>query len=225
MTIAVQPTRIVNAVNQEIRKFEKTDRDRIRKIATSTVTGYPRSDLQLVADLLTNYYIIYEPEHLLVAEVDGRVVGYLSGCFNGSRCRWIKGTRVIPKAIFGALVRGEIGWKEVRYLGSFIYVTIHSGLRNAPPSGYPAHFHINISEGWRGKGLGRKLATEFISMLEEAGVSGVHVRVRQNARRASRFFRSLGFTRENGYPILVAEEGKFRTSRSIIYKKKIDDSA
>ncbi|MBS3735629.1 MAG: GNAT family N-acetyltransferase [Candidatus Bipolaricaulota bacterium] len=173
---------------------------------------------------MTNYYLNYEPEHLLIAEVEGQVVGYLSGCFNGSRCRWIKSTRVIPKAIVKALFRREIGWKEVRYLGSFIYVTTHGGLRNAPPSGYPAHFHINISEGSRGKGLGTELANEFISMLREAEVRGVHVRVRQNDRRASRFFRSLGFTRETGYPILVAEGNEFRTSRSIIYKKRINDS-
>lgn len=210
-------------MNPEIRKFKDTDRDAIRKIATSTVTGYPRSDLQLVADLLTNYYINYEPEHLLVAEAEGRVVGYLSGCFDGSYCRWIKSTRVIPKAIVKALVRGEVGWKEVRYLGSFIYVTMHGGLRNTPPTGYPAHFHINIAEGSRGKGLGTRLADEFLSMLKDSGVSGVHVRVRQNDRRASKFFRSLGFARENGYPILVAEEDKFRTSRSIIYTKKLND--
>lgn len=225
MTIAAQPTRLVYAVNPEIRKFKETDRDKVRKIATSTVTGYPRSDLKLVADLLTNYYVNYEPEHLLVAESEGRVVGYLSGCFNGTRCRWIKSTRVIPKAIVKALFRGEIGWREVRYLGSFIYVTMHGGLRNAPPAGYPAHFHINVLEDWRGMGLGTKLASEFLSMLEESGVSGVHVRVRKNARRASRFFRSLGFTRENGYPILVAEGDEFRTSRSIIYKKNINDGA
>lgn len=208
----------------EIRKFKDTDRDEIRKIATSTVTGYPRSDLQLVADLLTNYYVNYEPEHLLVAEANDRVVGYLSGCFNSSRCRWIKGTRVIPKAIVKALLRSEVGWKEVRYLGSFIYVTLHGGLRNAPPSGYPAHFHINIAEDWRGKGLGSRLANEFLSMLNQSGVSGVHVRVRQNDRRASRFFRSIGFKREGGYPTLIAEGNTFRTSRSIIYTKKINGS-
>lgn len=216
------PARLYTNVNSEIRKFKKTDRNSVRNIANSTATGYPRSDLQLVADLLTNYYVDYEPEHLLIAQVEGEVVGYLSGCFNGSRCRWIKGTRVIPKAVVKALLRGEIGWKEVRYLGSFIYVAMHSGLRNAPPSGYPAHFHINIAEDWRGEGLGTRLANEFLSMLKESGVSGVHVRVRKNNRRASKFFRSLEFTREKGYPILVAEEDGFRTSRSIIYTKKIN---
>lgn len=208
-------------MKQLIRKFKSTDREQVRTIATSTATGYPRSDLQLVADLLTEYYVTYEPEHMLIAEVEGEVIGYLSGCFNSARCRWIKGTRVIPKATIKALFRSEVGWSEVRYLGSFVYVTAHGGLRSSPPSGYPAHFHVNIAEGWRGQGMGTELVKKFLSMLRNNGVTGVHVRVRRNARRASRFFRSLGFTRENGYPVLVAEENKFRTSRSIIYTKKI----
>ena len=206
----------------EIRKFRDTDRDEVRGIATSTATGYPRSDLQLVADLITEYYLSYEPEHLLVAEVDGNVVGYLSGCFDSARCRWLKGTRVIPSAIIKALARGEVGWGEVRYLGSFIYVAVHGGVRSTPPKGYPAHFHVNVAEGWRGEGIGSRLAEEFLNILSHNGISGVHVRVRRNARRASRFFRSLGFTRENGYPVLVAEENEFRTSRSIIYVKDLD---
>jgi len=208
-------------VKPEIRRFKDTDRDKVRGIATSTATGYPRSDLQLVADLLTEYYVTYEPEHLLIVEVQGRVVGYLSGCFDSTRCRWIKGSRVIPKAVMRALVRGEVGWSELRYLGSFIYVAAHGGLRSSPPEGYPAHFHINISEEWRGEGIGTKLAEEFLNTLRNNGVGGVHVRVRRNARRASKFFRSLGFTRENGYPVLVAGEGEFKTSRSIIYVKEL----
>jgi ribosomal protein S18 acetylase RimI-like enzyme len=210
-------------VSPEIRNFKDTDRDKIRKIATSTATGYPRNDLQLVADLITDYYVSHEPEHLLVAEAEGEVVGYLSGCFNSSRCRWLKGTRVIPKAIIRALVRGEVGWSELRYLGSFIYVAAHGGLRSSPPAGYPAHFHINIAKNWRGKGLGTKMAKKFLKTLIDNGVTGVHVRVRKNARRASKFFRSLGFKRENGYPVLVAEENEFRTSRSIIYTRKIEE--
>lgn len=212
-------------MNPEIRKFKDTDRDEVRRIAISTASGYPRSDLQLVADLITDYYVSYEPEHLLVAEAEGGVVGYLSGCFNSARCRWVKGTRVIPRAIVKALARGEVGWRELRYLGSFIYVAAHGGWRSSPPEGYPAHFHINIAEKWRGEGIGTELAEEFLNTLRNNGIGGVHVRVRRNARRASQFFRSLGFKRENGYPVLVAGEGEFRTSRSIIYVKKLSSEA
>lgn len=211
-------------MDAKIRTYKDSDRQAIRRIAASTATGYPRTDLELVADLLTDYYVNYEPEHLLVGEAEKGVVGYLSGCFDTRRSGWIKGTRIIPKAVVKAVVRGEIGWKEVKYLGSFIYISLHGGLRNAPPPGYPAHFHINIAENWRGEGLGTRLANEFLSILENSGVSGVHVRVRQNDRRASRFFRSLGFTRENGYPTLVTEENTVRTSRSVIYTRKIADN-
>ena len=208
-------------MNPEIRKFKRTDRDEVRRIASSTASGYPRADLQLVSDLLTGYYVRYEPEHLLVAQVDDEVVGYLSGCFNTPSCSWIKGTRVIPKAIARAIFRGEVGWKEVRYLWSFLYVTMHGGLRNKPPKGYPAHFHINIAEGWRGKGIGSQLVEYFLGLLKESGIRGVHVRVRQSDRRAILFFKSFGFTRKNGYPIVVDGDNGFRTSRSIIYTKEL----
>ena len=224
MRIVAEIAILYPTVKPTIRKYRDRDREEIRKIAASTVTGYPRSDLKLVADLLISYYVNCEPEHLLVAEVEDGVVGYLSGCFNSTRCRWIKGIRIIPGAVVRALVRGEVGWREVRYLGSFIYVAAHGGLRSSPPPGYPAHFHINVAKNWRGRGLGTKLVESFFEMLRKNEISGVHVRVRKNDRRASRFFRSLGFTRENGYPVLVAEGNKFRTSRSIIYTKELSGS-
>lgn len=208
-------------MKSEIWKYEDTDKDEVRKIAISTATGYPRTDLQLVGDLLTDFYITYEPEHLLVAERKGRVIGYLSGCFDSARCRWVKTFRVIPKAIFKAFFRGEIGWREVRYMSSLAYVAMHGGTRNNPPDGYPAHFHINVAEGARGLGIGSKLVEKFLTMLKEADVSGVHVRVRQNDKRASDFFKKFGFSREYGYPTLLADGKEFRTSRSIIYTKDL----
>lgn len=205
----------------KVRKYKDTDRSKVRKIATSTASGYPRSDLQLVADLLINYYVNHEPEHLLVAEVESKVVGYLSGCFNTSRCRWIKSIRVMPEALLKALFRGEIGLREIRYLGALVYVTIRGMRSSRPPAGYPAHFHINLAEGFRGKGIGSELVQEFFSMLREAGIGGVHVRVRQNEKGASRFFKSFGFSRQHGYPTVVADGESIKVSRSIIYTKKL----
>ncbi len=205
----------------EIRRFRKKDRTRVREIAISTASGYPRCDLQLVADLITDYYLIYEPEHLLIAEAKGEVAGYLTGCFNTSRCRWIKTTRVVPKALFKAVLRGEIGRKEIKYSTSLVYVTLNGEGRSRPPSGYPAHFHVNLAEDFRGKGIGSKLVEKFFALLEDAGIEGVHVRVRQSEKGASRFFRSFGFSRENAYPTVVAGEGEIRVSRSIIYTKDL----
>lgn len=208
-------------MKSDIRGFEASDRGEIRRIARATAEGYPNPGTEMVADLLVGYYVNYEPEHLLVVEREGEVVGYLSGCINTSRCRWVKSTRIIPKAILKALIRGEIGLTEVRYLYSFLYVALRGGMRNNPPDGYPAHFHINLKEGARGAGIGTRLAERFLNKVKEAGISGVHVRVRQNDRRASNFFKSLGFSRQHGYPTLLAEGGDFRTSRSIFYTKDL----
>ncbi len=204
-----------------IRPYQDSDWETVRKIAASTASGYPRRDLQLVADLLTNYYVNHEPGHLLVAEVEGKTVGYLSGCFNTLFCSLTKAIKVVPKAIAHALCRGEVGWKELRYLGAFIYVTMHGGLRNHPPSDYPAHFHINVAEGYRGLGIGTSLLERFLAMLKKADVSGVHVRVRQGDTQTVGFFKSFGFSRKNSYPIVMKEKNGFRTSRSVIYTKKL----
>lgn len=205
----------------KIRTYQDPDSETVRKIAAATASGYPRRDLQLVADLLTNYYVNHEPEHLLVAEVEDEVVGYLSGCFSTPSCSFVKAIKVVPTAIVKALWRGEVGWKELRYLGAFIYVTMHGGLRNHPPSGYSAHFHINVAEGYRGNGIGTSLVKKFLAMLERADVSGVHVRVRQGDKQTVEFFRSFGFSRENSYSIVMKDKESFRTSRSVIYTKKL----
>lgn len=205
----------------EIREYQSSDKADVRRIARTTAEGYPNPDTEMVADLLTGYYVDYEPEHLLVVEKDREVVGYLAGCFNTDRCRWVKGTRIIPRTIFKALFRGEIGLRELRYLASFLYVAAHGGTRNSPPDGYPAHFHINLVQKARGEGVGTKLAKKYLRTLKEAGIGGVHVRVRQNEGRASNFFMSLGFSRQNGYPTLMFDDGEIQTSRSIIYTKDL----
>ncbi|MFP4588911.1 MAG: N-acetyltransferase family protein [Candidatus Acetothermia bacterium] len=204
----------------KIRRFQNGDGEEIRNIAAATATGYPRQT-RLIGHLLTDYYLHYEPEHLLVAESQTEIVGYLCGCFDSQRCRRIKATKVIPAAVVSGVFRGDVGWKEIRYFCSFLYLSIRGVSRNSPPRRYPAHFHINLRRGWRGKGIGTRLARTFFSMLEEAGIRGVHVRVRQDDMKANQFFRSLGFSRENGYPILVHGKGKLRTSRSAIFTKNL----
>ncbi len=205
----------------KIRNFKSGDRERIRNIATSTASGCYLSDRRLVADLLTDYYVKYEPEHLLVAEAGNEVAGYLLGCFDTSRCRRIKAGRVIPRAVTRSLLRGVIGVKEIKYLWLFTWLTVRGELNDSPPPGYPAHFHINLREGARGMRIGSALAGRFLAMLCDAGVKGVHVRVRRNDRRASNFFRNLGFSRKCGYATLLAGESGIRVSRTVIYTKKL----
>ena len=204
-----------------IRKYQGTDREGIRAIAASTARGCHLSDLRLLADVLTDYYIFYEPEHILVAERESEILGYLLGCFNTMLCRRIKAGRVIPRAVLKALPRAKIGRREFKYLALSLSLSIQKKHNSNPPAEYPAHFHINVKKKARGMGIGAKLVGEFLMMLRKAGVKGVHVRVRENDRRAREFFKKFGFARQSGYPALIAEKEGIRTSRTVIYAKTL----
>lgn len=208
-------------MNPRIRTYTEGDRDKLREIAISTSSGYPRSKPQLVADLLLNYYLNYEPDHFLVAESEDEIVGYLAGSFDTRSCRWIKGILVIPQVLWNAIWRGGIGFNEVRYLAYYLYSGIRGGFRASPPDGYSAHFHINVVKGWRGKGIGTELVNEFITMLSNAEKNGVHVRVRENGNQAGQFFESFGFSPTTAYPTVIVEAGDVRFSRSVMYTKRL----
>ncbi len=206
-----------------IREYRQDDREEVRKIAVeaSASAGYPRSDPRLLADLLTNYYLRYEPEHSIVAEVDGRVSGYLLGCLDTRWCRLLKSLLVIPSATIRSLPRGNLGLKELRYLATVIYVSIRGGLRQKSPRGYPAHFHVNVRSDYRGLGTGTSLVERFLDILRENGIPGVHVRVRRGDLKVAEFFKSFGFTRSVGYPVAVSNERGPSVSWSVIYVKEL----
>ena len=76
-----------------IRKFEKRDRKRVREICR-TADG-PFEDEEIIPILFADYYMDCEPELCLVAEVDGRVVGYILGGTTAKMKRWMR--RVMPR--------------------------------------------------------------------------------------------------------------------------------
>ncbi|MFP3952526.1 MAG: GNAT family N-acetyltransferase [Candidatus Acetothermia bacterium] len=208
-------------MKQNIRRYENGDRDGVRRIAVGTASGYPRSDPELIADLLSNYYVEHEPEHLLVAESNGVTTGYLFGCVQTRRCRLVKSLSVFPKAVIRGLLRRKIRWREIRYFASTAYVAVKGGLRSSPPRGYPSHFHVNVAREYRRKGIGTALVERFTEVLRENRVPGVHVRVRRNDLKAADFFKSFGFTRARAYPVVVAEEKGMRASWSVVYVKDL----
>ncbi|MCK4827936.1 GNAT family acetyltransferase, partial [bacterium] len=68
-----------------VRLFEEKDRKLIRAICRQTgQKGNPArlffEDEEIVPMIFADYYMDYEPESCLVAEVDGRVVGYMLAC-------------------------------------------------------------------------------------------------------------------------------------------------
>src|SRR2546425_1926411 len=133
-----------------VRQFEENDRERIREIARNTgYKGEPTrsffEDEEVIPILFADYYIGYEPESCFVAEVDGKIFGYMLGCKDTRRYYRVLLWKLLP----GLIVR--ILWKIVtlQYRRKTTYVTLWVAMRawrempRFSLAQHPAHVHIN----------------------------------------------------------------------------------
>lgn len=107
-------------------------------------------------------YLIEEPEHALIARHDGSVCGYLVGSLDDPALR--------P------------AFDTLSYFRDFKEKTAR----------YPAHLHINVDAGMRGRGVGQLLVERFVVHARGSGCPGVHV-VTGAGMRNVRFYGRLGF--------------------------------
>ena len=182
-----------------IRPYRPDDRGAVRRICFETgYMGEPVDWLwrepESFADLFTGYYTDREPESGLVAERDGRVVGYLLGCADTERTRGAANSALIRAVLRGALVRPGVA--------SFLWRGVADSLRDrpAPEEGifdprWPAHLHIDLLPEGRGCGLGRQLMNAWLERLRASGSAGVHLGTFAENTNAQRFFESCGFAR------------------------------
>jgi len=211
-----------------VRPYERRDRMAVRTIAWETVVrGEPGDavfpDRELVADILTRYYTDFEPESVWVAECDGTVVGYLTGCLQNRRYQQLMCWRVVPQSLCGAVGRGILWSGKTWRIVQVALRTWWSGgfQRRVPLALYPAHLHVNLREGFRGQRVGRRLLERFIEQVNAAGLSGIHAPVRQDNARACRLFEGLGFRALSHHPIVLPDGQVDRVTSTVIYGKQV----
>jgi GNAT superfamily N-acetyltransferase len=114
----------------------------------------------------TQYYISEWPQFVYTAHdgPEGEVIGYLMGCPESANAMGYFSTRVPFYALFADLF-----------------------------TEYPAHLHINLSEGARGRGVGSQLIDAYIQDLKSS--QGVHIVTAPSARNVS-FYRHNQFSHE-----------------------------
>ena len=191
----------------EVRPYRADDRAAVRQICH--LTGYmgdPISwqwrDEQSFADLFSSYYTDREPESSLVAELDGRVVGYLLGCRSTARigdplrplyAQLVNRGLLVRRGTAGVLWRsGWDGMVEVAHRRPLV--------KEPNDAAHPAHLHINLLPEARGRGVGRRLVSRWFASLTAGGVPGCQLGTWAENRHAIAFFRSVGF-RALGPPI------------------------
>ena len=167
----------------EIVPYSDKYREQVQKICLETGPAAALTDPKIGSCILNNYcnyYIDNEAEHCFVLlDDDGLARGYIlcAGDYHTYRSRFKP---------YGKIIRKNGGREYIEMLAEHTAMRVFS--RN-----YPAHFHIDISDEFTGRGCGPKLMEALLSKLREENVSGVMLTAGLGNEGAIRFYRRLGF--------------------------------
>lgn len=183
----------------KIRPYSPSDRKAVRDICCDTgFMGNPIDpifvDRDAFADFFTSYYTDIEPEHALVAEDDGRIVGYLLGCMSynsvNRRTLWLILSRTVPR-IIGRVFTLQYNKASFKFLCWFLFKAAGQTPKSVPEA---AHFHINMYSEYRTGFAGRRLIFPFVNSVAKQGIKGVYGQMQvYEDRRSEKVFERYGF--------------------------------
>lgn len=181
-----------------IRKFEVTDRESVRQISRDTALMGESALLffqgpEVISDAFSLYFTDHEPGSCFVAEAQGEVVGYLMGAVKKITAEEVFNRKIALPLLFKALISGVfLKLKNLVFIYSCLWDLLKNGIKTPNFSKeYPATFHINIKDGFRGQNIGAQLISAYIKYLKIRGVSGVHLATMSD--QAANFFFLQGF--------------------------------
>jgi len=167
------------------RRAHRGDWESVREICCRTGNnGAPvaRERWRFFARVWIEPYEVLAPEWTYVAEHEGRIIGYLTGCPDSDhfsrRRAWRLTWPLIARILFGefrntpgarAFARQALGLQQSQE------AAIPYGVRAGIYRTYPAHLHINIEAEYRRAGLGRRLIETYCADLRREGIAGVHL--------------------------------------------------
>ncbi|MBL7151626.1 MAG: hypothetical protein ISS32_01395 [Candidatus Omnitrophica bacterium] len=181
-----------------IRPYRQEDRLLVREIAWNTaLMGEPAAlffdGKEVFTDFLTGYFLDYEPESCFVAQVNGRVSGYLLGTRDSVLLSRVFRDKILPRLLLRAIRKGIfLKKKNLIFLAKCLRAILRGEFKMPDFSReYPATLHINLNRESRGKGCGSKLMIVFFDYLLNSKVSGVHLATM--SEKGACFFEKHGF--------------------------------
>ena len=150
-------------------------------------------DREILCDFLTRYYTDYEPQGAFIADAGGKVVGYLISARDVTTMEKTFRRVVFPRLVLKSLLRGTLLHpKNLHFFVRCIISLVRGELRSVDLSdAHVATLHINIRDGFRGKGVGDKLLHAFDFYLRQARVPEVIASTA--SEEAGKFFMRHGF--------------------------------
>jgi ribosomal protein S18 acetylase RimI-like enzyme len=206
-----------------VRLYRPEDRLQVREIACATAGGEKSietffHDREAIADVLMRYYTDYEPGSLWVASSGPLVAGYLTGCLDTKKYLRILIRKILPQTMGGTVVRGALWRLETwRLLAGLVGTGLAGGRPKVDLDARPAHLHINLRQGFRGRGIGTQLMDSFKRQVEQAGGAGIHLLAAGDNEPGHWFFEAQGFRRLGEWPIFLPEGRWFRRASTVAY--------
>lgn len=178
-----------------IRPYEASDRDRLYEICL--LTGADGEDASarytvptLLGEVYVGPYLEFAPDLAWVAEIDGRVEGYVLGVTDTwsfeMHCEaewWPRLREDYPEGSIASAADSAI-----------VGLLHHPATASAAVlANYPAHLHIDLLPSLQGRGAGRALIDTLLAELTSRRVPGIHLGVSLGNVRAIGFYQHLGF--------------------------------
>ncbi len=189
-----------------IRPYQSTDRAAVYEIAADTAYfGAPveafLDDRRLFNDAFAGYYTRYHAHTSWVAESPGGVAGFLFGCpSTPQRDRQWAGylvSQVLPRALTR---RYRLGRRTASYACAMLAGFVRGEEPHPNLDEYPAHLHINVRDGLRGQGIGRRLIEAYLGQLMQLNVPGVHLNTTSYNLAAWHLYEKMGFILLESHP-------------------------
>jgi len=182
-----------------IRHYQLADQQKVLEISAATaffgeaVEAF-LDDRHLYMDAFGRYYTDQEAQYAWVAEKPEGVVGFLFGCADTpvqvKRWRSYILRVVLLKALSG---KYKLGKKTANFAWGMLMGSLRGEQANIDLIEFPAHLQINVSDGYRGAGLGRKLIDAYLEQLKGMNIRGVHLETTSHNEAACHLYEKIGF--------------------------------
>lgn len=191
-----------------IRPFDETDRSELRALFTRAGDGAPPGSFwghpDAEASVYLDPYMDLEPGSLFVAEADGVLVGYLTGCLDSAAFP----SEVTRMETAIRKYRLALRPRSMGFFGRALADTVRTKLRKDPAAEdfdderWPSHLHINVAPEARSTGAGSALMEVWFDRWTQAGSQGCHLQTLVENQGAVRFFQRMGFTAYGQTPLV-----------------------
>ncbi|MBU1306946.1 MAG: GNAT family N-acetyltransferase [Alphaproteobacteria bacterium] len=161
-----------------LRGYRPADLDALYDICLTTAdagndASAIHSDPQLIGHIYAAPYGVIEPEHVILAEDDAGVAGYIVGTYDTPAFvakleqNWwpaLRNRYAEPSPAWTAADRQRVAAIKQPEAHPASLVASH-----------PAHIHMNLRPRLRGQGVGTQLLQGWVADARAAGVTGIHL--------------------------------------------------